>query len=838
MTPVARELGSTFGYSCPSCGKGGFKDDIAVARHMNQPRSGCSTWLQDIIQLQTDYSMNIDDPHMPHDSDSESHQDHYHDQPEGLGVANSDKGVFTSHINEEDTLPTTDLFPSASQTYGKGHTFLDLFHSNENSVYCMKNLYYPFSGRKEWEVVSWLLRSGLSMGKINSFLSLEMIKDLSLLFSSAKELRGRAEMLPSGLCWMSQVIPTAHPTKSPVVLYWCDPLDCISSILNHPTFHRELDFTPCRVYTTAQRLYRVYSEWMTADDAWKMQSNLPSGATLLGTILSSDKTNISMMTGDRVAHPLLISLANICMSTRLKASLGVLEDCLIHQYLDIVLAPLKQAAREGVMLSDPVGHTVVWERVAPNNIEVFFHEAQKFRLNGVNKPFWLDWVMAEPSHFITPEILHHLHQAFYGHDAKWIICAVWEVEIDFRFSVLQPVTGFRHFHSGISKLKQSTRIEDCDLQRILTVLAEFHTNKQAILDAELFIDNWYIPKLELMQSITPSIRNTGVAMQWTANTTEHAHVTEIKDPAQASNNNNYNAQICCHLDRADKCRRFELTVNLLDLLNQHAYLDEDDNDIDIDVNDDCDILATVNHLGYSRPITDYFAITQILLHKEVGTIPQPLCTFVVGQSLADFLRHKDTYRNDHIHAIGGARRAGPDASLPFDKMQIWFKVQLQDMDVHNASIVQPAQTLNCAPPYDLWTSGQYDTVIVNHEEGYSWPADGLQRIAQIRLIMRPIGKRGAEWLWKDRFLTYVQQFDIGDREPATRLHLLKRAKRSNRTRIGDIIPVTQFRAPVNVVPRFGASADNRLTPYNSTKHSSEFWLNRYWDKNTFFPLSM
>lgn len=171
-------------FQCPSCGKGGFKDDIAVARHMNQPRSGCSTWLQDIIQLQTDYSMSIDDPHMLHDSDSESHQDHYHDQPEGLGVADSDKGVFTGHINEADMLPTTNLFPNASQTYGKGHTFLDLFHSDENSVYRTKNLYYPFSGRKEWEVVSWLLHLGLSMGKINSFLSLEMVSAQS--FSLAK----------------------------------------------------------------------------------------------------------------------------------------------------------------------------------------------------------------------------------------------------------------------------------------------------------------------------------------------------------------------------------------------------------------------------------------------------------------------------------------------------------------------------------------------------------------------------------------------------------------------------------------------------------------------------
>ena len=103
---------------------------------------------------------------------------------------------------------------------------------------------------------------------------------------------------------------------------------------------------------------------------------LPKGATLLGTILSSDKTNISVLTGDRVAHPLLIGLANLRMNTRMKSSTnsflltallpvlkfihknkrmrGVLADRLTHQCLDIVLEPLKQAARHGVMLSDPV----------------------------------------------------------------------------------------------------------------------------------------------------------------------------------------------------------------------------------------------------------------------------------------------------------------------------------------------------------------------------------------------------------------------------------------------------------------------------------------------------
>jgi len=103
---------------------------------------------------------------------------------------------------------------------------------------------------------------------------------------------------------------------------------------------------------------------------------LPEGATLLGIILSSDKTNISSLTSDHIAHPLLISLANIPMKTQLKTSSkaflltallpvpkflhknkhmqSVLMDHLIYRCLDIVLELLKQATHEGVMLSDPL----------------------------------------------------------------------------------------------------------------------------------------------------------------------------------------------------------------------------------------------------------------------------------------------------------------------------------------------------------------------------------------------------------------------------------------------------------------------------------------------------
>jgi len=84
------------------------------------------------------------------------------------------------------------------------------------------------------------------------------------------------------------------------------------------------------------------------------------------------------MTSDHIAHPLLIGIANIKMSTCLKLSSnlfmltallpvpkfihekkhmhGILEDRLIHQCLDIVLKSVKTAARLGVMMSDPDSH--------------------------------------------------------------------------------------------------------------------------------------------------------------------------------------------------------------------------------------------------------------------------------------------------------------------------------------------------------------------------------------------------------------------------------------------------------------------------------------------------
>ncbi|KAF8869224.1 hypothetical protein BD779DRAFT_1458028 [Infundibulicybe gibba] len=481
-------------------------------------------------------------------------------------------------------------FPGAAQTFGTGQTFIDQFNMDQYSAERITNLYYPFASKAEWELASFLLQSKMSMAAIDAFLSLELIRRIGLSFRTAKDLRSRAEMLPKGPQWKCRTLHTAHPTKYPVHLFYRDPIECLQSLLSNPIFKNHIQFTPLRVFQLAQEQMRVYSEWWTGDAAWTMQEQLPPGASLLGTILSSDKTNISAMTGGRVAHPLLISLANINMDLRMRASShaflllallpipkfihknkklrGTLENHLIHECLDTITQPLKKAAEIGMMMTDPLGYRrycftplaayiiELESRINPWDLELYTKEAMKYRLNGVHRPFFRDWPMSEPSVFLTPEPLHHWHKFLWDHDVKWCCNVLGDAEIDFRFSILHPHTGFRHFTEGISKLKQVTGHEHRDVQRYLvpviagavpkhlliairalmdfrylaqariidnrvcimiqTSLKEFHDHKAAILAAgarqgkgSKIIDNWYIPKLEFLQSVVPSVRKSG-----------------------------------------------------------------------------------------------------------------------------------------------------------------------------------------------------------------------------------------------------------------------------------------------------------------------------------------
>jgi len=77
--------------------------------------------------------------------------------------------------SEDATIRHTKLFPGASEIFGKGKTYMDLFDDDEYAGNRETNLYYPFASQPEWELASFLLKSSLSVVATDEFLKLQMV---------------------------------------------------------------------------------------------------------------------------------------------------------------------------------------------------------------------------------------------------------------------------------------------------------------------------------------------------------------------------------------------------------------------------------------------------------------------------------------------------------------------------------------------------------------------------------------------------------------------------------------------------------------------------------------
>jgi hypothetical protein len=195
-------------------------------------------------------------------------------------------------------------------------------------------------------------------------------------------------------------------------------------------------------------------------------------------------------------------------------------------------------------------------------------------------------------------------------------------------TAVQALTDF-HYHS------QAPKLMDAGITKLVAYLQEFHDNKVALVEAGACgsLDHWRIPKLEMMLAVAPSISSMGALGQWSADVTEHAHINVIKDPARSGNNQNFDPQVCCYLDRQEKCRLFMQATMAQDL---ELRGDSDDSDLDVSDGEE--------DLPKSRKITDYFERARALRVGMFPTAPHPFRTFN-SDTTAYHLTSKPTMTN-------------------------------------------------------------------------------------------------------------------------------------------------------------------------------------------------
>ena len=587
----------------------------------------------------------------------------------------------------------------------------------------------------------------------------------------------------------------------------------------------------------------------------------------------------------------------------------------------------------------------------PLDLPTYLPAAKEMRLNGVHLPFWRDWCLAsstkllqsDPSQFLTPESLHHFHKQFWDHDVKWATRVIGADEFDFRFATIQPVIGYKQFKDGVSKLKQVTgrahrdveryiisviagkapplfviairalmdfrylaqsrQLDDSQLIQITASLQLFHAHKQSILDAGARVgkgnkplNHFQIPKLELMHAVVPSIAACGAVIQWSADITEHAHITEIKVPGRSGNNQSYNPQICRWLDRSEKHRNFALALSIHELqhnsnLNNTAHDanandDSDGNNSDGNNSDDDNDDGRPGIPRRDSSPTDLFSRAAWLSANTTPSTPLPLRTLCTDMT-AFQLNFRPSLPSitvdeaaikfkipdlrpalaDYIHCsrdlqfptfkIGQRRSSPPNSVLPFTRLRIWYSVRMQ-MRSSDADGLTDSQRVSAMPATDDWPFGRYDTVLLSNGTP---PGPGLSGkitplilfstltsfegydLAQIRLIFHPI--------WSiNVYLTYAERFEIIPQpafhgstsrgvypDPITGQYIVKCSTRANGSRLGDVIPLVQARIPAPLVPRYGVRADPKLTSRNSLEYSTEFYVNRFFDKELYYFMS-
>ena len=260
---------------------------------MNQPISSCRTYYEELLQIAETAGCRPGSPEGVQSSGiSPEDQPPIFDKPRSPTPMATDEDPMINAASSESSHNSspffTEFYPGASKVFGSGPTFMDNFDNDQFSKERQVHPHYPFASKDEWHMASFLLCSGLSMAALDQFFKLELVGDLlpfhivnltnifkvkklGLSFRSAKDLRSRAEMLPSGPPWMCKQLQTEYPTKNKIYLYYRDPVECLRSLLRSPLLKDHLDFTPRRLFENAEKLVRVYTEWLSGDAAWSMQ---------------------------------------------------------------------------------------------------------------------------------------------------------------------------------------------------------------------------------------------------------------------------------------------------------------------------------------------------------------------------------------------------------------------------------------------------------------------------------------------------------------------------------------------------------------------------------------
>ncbi|KAG1897870.1 uncharacterized protein F5891DRAFT_1129793 [Suillus fuscotomentosus] len=740
--------------------------------------------------------------------------------------------------------------------------------------------FYPFQDQAEFELGKFLCER-FTQSDIDRFLKLEwvcLVRRAKPSFGSKDRLLAWMASLPTRPKWRSTTLEiTGYPTIQPIQLIWRDGLSVVEDLFANPIFANNMTYDP---HVVVDGNEHEYSEYFTARQASEIQDQLPKGATIVPIIIASDKTPVTRHTGGLEMHPIFVSIANIQSDVRMRATSHawrcvsfmpipkfvdvhadyqtILSQQLFHKCMDIIFADAKVAAMSGKFIPNPCGHEHtlsaiydICQCIDPWRLREFQEEAKARSLS-------------DPARFLAGEVLHTCHKFFFDHPFKWSKELVGKDELDARFkshhkdlqrTLVPSIAGVvppQFVHAILALIDfiyqaQSPVYTDTSIDSMVASLKEFHDYKQAILDAGArrgtkgTIDNFLIPKLELLQSFAAFTKDIGALIQWTADVTERLLITHCKLPFERTSRQSrtFTEQIVDILNCEESMRRFQLYLFLqmhdTPLTNAIVTEEQEVTETDPalawiarvaphDPNQRCFIgpRPVRNHflkgiLSSTATAAFHITVAPDRAKMSVNEVQQLYALPDFGQALSDYV----TKVSDGQFTTTWSCNRG--------RLKMWNKFRLQLHSVFRSRIIMPSQVVQAAPPSDKFPLGNCDAVIAQSMHG----DQTVNIVAQVRAVFQPIAPPHVTLphYLVDHPLLYVQYYEIVNHpgnQPAVSMYTVARKYRKKPTgqqRLGAVIPLTDVAQAVELIPVYGEGADR-----------THFYLNNFSDKEIYHAL--
>ncbi|KAG2028984.1 hypothetical protein BDR03DRAFT_988058 [Suillus americanus] len=556
-------------------------------------------------------------------------------------------------------------------------------------------------------------------------------------------------------------------------------------------------------------------------------------------------------------------------------------------------SPITMATQEkfgdGVLYPPHTGkHTLqliynISQEIDPWDLDRFQKAAKAAYLSGVHMPYWLDWLYSCPSVFLAGEVLHTLHKFFADHPLKWIKEIVGKTELDTRFIIQHKRVGTRHFTKNITHVNQMTGREHRDiqwtivasiagaapprfvrairalidfiyyaqnpvhslesLQSMSQALSDFHTFKDAIVEAEArrgkkgAKEDFFIPKLELLQSFRGTIERLGTLMQFSADMTERLLITHCKD-LFARTNRRMN-------DFTEQCIRILNHQESMELFNLYALISSRGASL---VNAICledEEVTTVNPaLSWVSCVLPDEAYSvhgprQVRNHFHKGILSGDALTTFYLTSTPDF---KSLSPDDIC-----TKYALVDFDHAVSQFIAHFSLSNGEIQLHSAfqsRVIMPSRVIQSYPPSDSFPLGNCDTVLIDvtGDDGQITSC-----VAQVRLVFQPKVPRSSDLVLPTHLsspLLYIQYFDFianpNDR-PELAMWTVERSyvvdQHGERYRRGGVVLLTDVTHAVELIPEYGDKVNKNVSSATCLESYDRFFLNNFADKESYHTLS-